>query len=339
MSTLKRQFDRWLDKRIPTANQYQLNHKNIFIFPSKFGTLFLGLCGLLFLLGTNYQNNLMLLLCYFLVSIFLVSLLASYINFAKIHLHMGKTQEVFLGDNLHFPMWLNADQKTLPPNGLINFKFKSDKIKNNEVKSIPSNSIQIDGNNFTNPVTLNLLCTQRGKIDLSRVSVESFYPLGLYRCWTHLSFKSDIIVFPKPIPCDVTLTAKRQSEAEESSHTAQQSLGQDDFSHLKSYQLGEPLNHVAWKQLAKGRGMVSKQFASEDSQIGWLSLAHTSASAGLSRPEELENRLGKLCYQVTELSRKNQTFGLDLGETKITPNSGADHRLSCLSALATYGEH
>ncbi|WP_289030723.1 DUF58 domain-containing protein [uncultured Paraglaciecola sp.] len=338
MSIIQKQLNKWLDKRIPTANQYQLNHKSIFIFPSKFGALFIGLCGLLFLLGTNYQNNLMLLLCYFLVSIFLVSLLASYINFAKIHLQMGKTSEVFVGDNLHFPMWLNADQKTLQPNGLINFKFKSEKIKINIDKSLSSNGNQIDGNNFTNPVTLNLLCPKRGKVNLSRVSVECFYPLGLYRCWTHLSFPNNIIVFPKPIPCDITLAEKSLNESGESGKTCQQSLGQDDFSHLKSYQLGEPLNHVAWKQLAKGRGMVSKQFASEDSQIGWLSLKHTAASVGLSQAEMLESKLGKLCYQVTELSRKNQVFGLDLGKTKIAPSSGMEHRQSCLTALATYGD-
>ena len=62
---------KWLDKRIPAANEFQLSHRSIFIFPAKFGALFLALCALLFLLGTNYQNNLMLLLCYFLVALFL----------------------------------------------------------------------------------------------------------------------------------------------------------------------------------------------------------------------------------------------------------------------------
>ncbi|MEP0356463.1 DUF58 domain-containing protein [Paraglaciecola sp.] len=339
MSIIQRQFDKWLDKRIPTANQFQLNHKNIFIFPSKFGFLFLGLCSLLFLLGTNYQNNLMLLLCYFLISIFLVTLLTSYANFAKIHLHIGKTPEVFLGDNLHLPMWLNADPKVLPPSGLIRFKFNINTIKNDKTKNPDKDGTQIDGNNFSNPVTLNQLCNQRGKITLPRVTIESFYPLGLYRCWTHLSFANDITVFPKLLPCDIVLFSKSHKESNEPGQTVYQSLGQDDFSHLKNYQLGEPLNHVAWKQLAKGRGMVSKQFTSEANHIGWLSLIHTTAPLLLPISDKLEIKLSKLCYQVTELSRNNQTFGLDLGETIIPPSSGAAHRLKCLTALATYGEH
>ena len=101
MTVLQGYWNKWLNKRIPAATQHHLNHQNIFIFPAKFGLLFLSLCVLLFLLGTNYQNNLMLLLCYFLLAIFLVNLLASYINFARIDLQIGKCSEVFVGDNLH----------------------------------------------------------------------------------------------------------------------------------------------------------------------------------------------------------------------------------------------
>ena len=66
----QRNANNWLNKRIPAATRFSLNHKNIFIFPSRFGGLYLFLCLGLFILGTNYQNNLMILLCYFLVSLF-----------------------------------------------------------------------------------------------------------------------------------------------------------------------------------------------------------------------------------------------------------------------------
>jgi uncharacterized protein (DUF58 family) len=346
MTVIHNYWNKWLNKRIPAATQHHLNHHNIFIFPAKFGLLFLSLCVLLFLLGTNYQNNLMLLLCYFLLAMFLVNLLASYINFARIDLQIGKCPEVFVGDNLDVPIWLNANNDIASPtHGLLHFKFQATQRKPN--KKITTQHDQsgtlIDADVFTNPISLSQMCQQRGKLTLSRVTVESFYPLGLYRCWTHLAFSHEITVFPKPLPCDIQLHLSQKNSAKESGEIANQQTGHDDFSHLKAYQIGEPLNHVAWKQLAKGRGMVSKQFSSISNHIGWLKLSAEYKNKVLSQPSieletALDKELGELCYQVIELSRTQRTFGLDLGAHCIAPNSGAEHRLACLRALAYFPE-
>jgi uncharacterized protein (DUF58 family) len=126
---------------------------------------------------------------------------------------------------------------------------------------------------------------------------------------------------------------------------ANEQTGHDDFSHLKTYQIGEPLNHVAWKQLAKGRGMVSKQFSSIGNHIGWLKLSaeyknktlpQNSNELKTALDQQLNKELSELCYQVIELSRTQRTFGLDLGAQCIAPNSGAEHRLACLHALAYF---
>jgi len=347
MTVLQSYWNKWLNRRIPAAAQHHLNHHNIFIFPAKFGLLFLALCVLLFLLGTNYQNNLMLLLCYFLLAIFLVNLLASYINFARIDLQIGKCPEVFVDDNLHIPLWLNANNDgTCPANGLLHFKFQAIKHKpSNNTKTQPKQPKQpstlVDADAFSNPINLSQKCQQRGKLTLSRVTVESSYPLGLYRCWTHLAFTHQITVFPKPLPCEIRLHVSEHNSAKKSGEIANEQTGHEDFSHLKTYQIGEPLNHVAWKQLAKGRGMVSKQFSSIGNHIGWLKLSADYTNKTLSLPNKeaataLEKELGELCYQVIELSRTQRTFGLDLGAQCIAPNSGAVHRLACLDALAYF---
>jgi uncharacterized protein (DUF58 family) len=348
MMLLHSYWNKWLNKRIPAATQHYLNHHNIFIFPAKFGLLFLSLCVLMFLLGTNYQNNLMLLLCYFLLAIFLVNLLASYINFARIDLQIGKCPEVFVGDNLPVPLWLNTNSSgnfLAKPcsKGLLHFKFQS--IKHKPIKKVKTqqnqSSILVDADAFSNPINLSQTCQQRGKLKLSRVTVESYYPLGLYRCWTHLAFTHQITVFPKPLPCEIQLHLSEHNSANKSGYIANEQAGHDDFSHLKAYQVGEPLNHIAWKQLAKGRGMVSKQFSSIGNHIGWLKLSAVSKNQSLSHLSDelttaLNKELGELCYQVIELSRTRRTFGLDLGAQCIAPNSGAGHRFACLHALAYF---
>jgi len=76
----------WLDNRVPAANEHHLNLNSIFILPSGFGWSFIILSLCLFLLGTNYQNNLMLLLSYLCLSIMLLTLFYTHQNFARLAL-------------------------------------------------------------------------------------------------------------------------------------------------------------------------------------------------------------------------------------------------------------
>ena len=309
----------WLDRRIPSARQFNLNSRNTFIFPSGFGWLFLVLSVALFLLGTNYQNNLMLMLAFFLAAIFLVNLFATYINFARINIKLGKTHNVFAGEQLPLPIWFEQKEKdAVQASGLFNLGFWREK---------PTLTIDLD--KFSNPVTLAYDCNTRGKLELPRVTLQSSYPLGLFRCWTHLKFDSDIVVYPKPVPSSISL--RKTTSHEQDSGMASNQRGHEDFDSLKAYQTGEPLNHVSWKHLAKGRGMISKQFSSNQSESGWLTLAPCAA-------DELEKKLGQLCFQVFELSREGTHFGLDLGPNKIEPSSGSQHQTNCLVALALYNK-
>ncbi len=310
-------FGRWLDKRIPSANRFELDHKSIFIFPSKFGALFLFLCSGLFLLGTNYQNNLMIMLCYFLVSLFLLNLFITYVNFSKLDLQLGKTHNGFVNDSIQIPIWFNqSEHKKQRPNGDLQIGFYKH-----------ANFLTLDLNDFSNPVYLALPCEARGRLELPRVTICSYYPLGLFRCWTHLKFKTSLLVYPAPISTPISL--QNSSENPKGHGQREQTMGYDDFDSLTPYKKGEPLNHVAWKQLAKGQGMISKQFSTQQSNTGWLVLQKTS-------PEFIEKQLSHLCFQVMELSKNEQRFGLNLGTTQILPATGNEHQKACLEALAIY---
>lgn len=308
----------WLDKRIPPASHFALDMRSIFIFPSRFGFLYLFLCVLLFLLGTNYQNNLMLFLCYFLLAMFLVNLLSAYQNFARLKVQLGKIRAVYASDSVQLPLWLDEQTSGQRAHGRVFAGLWRQPM-----------SCEIDLDNDPNPHYLALPTTVRGYLSLPRITLNSYYPLGLFRCWTHLAFDSRVWVYPKPQPCTVALTPSNtaQNEGEvQLSHP-----GYDEFDSLKPYQQGEPLKHVAWKHLARGRGMISKQFASLTSESGWLKLQPHAA-------DKLEAHLSQLCYQVLELSKQDARFGLDLGVRKIPPDNGLMHQQRCLEALAIYGK-
>ena len=86
LNYFRRRLSAWLDKRVPASQEHHLNLNSIFILPSGFGWSFIILSLCLFLLGTNYQNNLMLLLSYLCLSIMLLTLFYTHQNFARLAL-------------------------------------------------------------------------------------------------------------------------------------------------------------------------------------------------------------------------------------------------------------
>lgn len=318
----QRRTEMWLSKRIPSNRQFQMDMNNIFIFPSKFGIAYILLCSLLFILGTNYRNNLMLLLAYFLLAMFLVNLMTSYANFAKFRVQLGKVKPTHAGNDCALPLWLgDSEDKTvaeLKCFGKLHFRLWRGPVQRS-----------IDAEDHSNPVVVNVATQTRGYLTLPRITIESFYPFGLFRCWTHLHFKAQILVYPKPVVSEVWKQITR--DGEEQSNDTPHVRGNTDFDALKNYVPGESLNRVAWKLVAKGQPMMTKQFADNQQAIVWLDLKHYLGS-------DLETAISHLTWLVIELHRKQTRFGLTLGSIEIPADNDTNHLELCLKSLALYGK-
>ncbi len=307
----------WLDKRIPTTSSISLKHSSIFIFPSRFGATFLLLCLALFVLGSNYQNNLMLILCYLLIGFFLVNLLASYRNFAKLNFKQGKLNPVYAGENAELPIWISTnDESGKETHGRLHINLWGDS---------PSSTFDLDAPN--NPSVIPMSCPTRGIVKLPRITFSSYYPFGLFRTWTHLSFAASQWVYPAPIVTPEPQSIDTQHKVDDTSQNTSNIAGHDEFDSLKDYKIGEPLHHVAWKQVAKGRGMISKVFSSNQEAEIWLTLNTT---------HDIERQLSEFSYLIQELTKQNKRFGLNLGHLTIKPSSDEEHRKYCLESLATF---
>ena len=103
----------------------------------------------------------------------------------------------------------------------------------------------------------------------------------------------------------------------------------DEMQGVRPYRPGESLSQIAWKQVAQGRGMVSKEFMTPLPAQCWLELHKTSGTT-------LEERLSRLCYQVQTLEQQGVRYGLLLGQQSIPPGEGNMHQTACLTALALY---
>lgn len=310
---------RWLEKRIPSQRLFQLGVSNIFIFPSKFGLSYIFIAICLFVLGNNYSNNLMLLMCFFLIGLFLVNLASAYGNFAKIQIQVGRLKPVFAGEDITVPLWFeHAGEKSapLPYQGKLHLRIFGQ-----------TTWFQYDPHQLTNPANVSFVAPQRGALPLPRITIQSFFPIGLYRCWTHLHFAGEVIVYPQPIPCPMP-ALNRQSE-DEAAESDRVDAGQEDFDTLDNYRPGEPMHLIAWKQVAKGQRLVSKRFTGTTGKSAWLSLSQMPAN-------NTETALGQLTYLALQYSAQQLSFGLELAGQTISPDAGNAHLETCLKAIALY---
>ncbi|MCV2886652.1 hypothetical protein OE749_18305 [Aestuariibacter sp. AA17] len=318
---LQRIHHRWLERRIPASMQHQLNRHNLFIFPSGFGWLFILLCIGLFLLGTNYQNNLMLLLCYFLLSFMLVSLFATYRNLSGLIVSSEGEVTVYAGDALHLPVTIDTKVQHASAHGEISLAFYRSEHKQG-----------LDFDKPENKTKLQLTFHERGVHAMPRVTLKSVFPAGLFTCWTHLAFQEKCIVYPTPKVCRNLYRDASHSQSDENmanSRVAINKGGSDTFFGFTTHVAGMPMHRIAWKLFAKGRGLLDKQFVDHQDSELWLHFQDYFTG-------DAEEALQKLCYQVNQLNLGSVQFGLHLPNQRIQPASGNAHVKACLTALAEY---
>jgi uncharacterized protein (DUF58 family) len=308
---LQIRWQEWIERRQPPASFFILHRRNLYTFPGSAGLIYLGLTLILWLIGTNYQNNLILALAYSLMSLLVIAILHAYANLAGIEIQTQATKPVFAEQWTSLPLQLTATNRRGGENIGCQLEHQ------------PKILIEL---NYQEPQQIHvpLFAPKRGWYSPGKLLLETYYPLGLIRCWTWLRLDQPILVYPKLIPGPPIFLA--QTGEGELTPTAQ--TGNEDFAGLKTYQSGDSLKHIAWKAYAKGKDLFTKQYADDISREIWLDLNQLK--------EPLEMRLSIMAYWVVTLSEQHQRFGCKLGEIIIPTNQGEVHKHECLKALALF---
>lgn len=324
---INKRFDRWLSRRVPSRFKHKLSNRNIFILPTRFGFTYLFFDILLFLLGTNYQNNIILLLSYLLASLFITVMMHSFYNFSQLTFSSKAKQSCFAQQVINFPISITGHKTHFD----INFKFSNPQHFLKEIKLAQCSA-------HTNEILLPWHAKHRGVHTLGRVKVFSEYSLGLFITWSLLDFSHEAIVFPEPkrLTDNQQFLTRLNGSDKDNGVYMQATAGGDDFSELKNYILGESQARIAWKQFARGQGKFSKNYQAQQGCLLWLTLSNMPSS-------DVETKLQFLCFLILEYSKNKQHFGLviDLPASaknsaviQIEPNSGYQHQQNCLIALA-----
>lgn len=316
-------FIRFVDKRVPAADKHSLSQKNLFIFPTKLGFIFLSIVFVLWVLGTNYQNNLILALAFFMISLFVLAILLTFQNLNCLVVSFrGNTGDAFVSSPVSLSFLLLKRSKGAAEE--IQMTWEPDVNSQDGSEKNTTTVFGVMNNEEEHAVTW--LASGRGRKKLPRLRVQSTFPLGIVRCWTWLRFNKEVIVFPQPVNGSLGHTQHAAEGEEDGLHAIK---GGEDFSGLNDYRIGDSLKRVYWKSFARGRGMHVKEFAESTSQEVWLDYSAVMANS-------IEERLSILAYWVLQCDQENETFGLSLPSKDIAPGSGRAHRDRCLLELAVF---
>ncbi|MGZ8903696.1 MAG: DUF58 domain-containing protein [Methylobacter sp.] len=288
-----------------------LNHRIIFIVPTKRGLAFVVLIILLLLIGFVYNNNLTYLLAFLLASIFFITILHTFKSLFGLSLQKGQSKAVFAGEAAEFDIHIHNPTAIERYNLLVRLEKSS--IINIKPQSMAH-------------VTLYSKTHKRGWHTAGKITVSSTFPLGLFRAWTPIRFDLKTLVYPKPAQLE-----RPFPETPSAAH-AQQGVGKkgaDDFYGLQEYQAGDSIKNIHWKAFAKGLGVFSKQYGGESSAQIWLDydLAYGNSD---------EERLSQLCRWVIDAEQLGIQYGLSLPGLKLSPDNGLLHYRKCLEALALF---
>jgi len=304
---------RWAAQRSPSGPKVVLAHKSIYVPPTRQGLILVLVASLLWLLGTNYQNNVILASAFLLLSLLIVSVIDAYRNLSGLTLSITRSHPAFAGD------WVELDLLVEPAS-----KTEHESLRLGWSEDFTEELDLLGGQAQT--LRLAHKARRRGWLYPERLKVESYYPLGFIHAWSWCQPEARALIYPQPRPC-------RQAPVVQLSRSDGQELAGDnheEFQGFKAYRPGMPMTHLAWKQYAREQGLYLKDYTGYQSEQVWLDW---EALPGL----DTESRLSRLCYWALEYGKTTTEYGLRLPGQTLPIGRGPDHQARVLRSLALYG--
>ncbi len=285
-----------------------LNHRRIFILPTRYGWTFGFLLFVMLLASINYNNSLGHFLTFFLGALGLVSILHTYRNLAGLTLTASGARPVFAGEEAYFR--LRIDNPGAERRGI---EVELGKARER---------VDVEGASLF--LALPCRAERRGILEPGPLRIATVFPLGLFRAWSRLDMGMACLVYPRPSP-PLPLPPPAFPEGELSSGEGEE---REDFAGLRPYVPGDALGHVHWKASARAGTLLTKRFEGARERVVRLDWDDVEGDG--------ETRLSVLCRLVLEAEEEGISYGLRLPGEEIPLGLGQGHREACLRALALF---
>ncbi|MFK7957500.1 MAG: DUF58 domain-containing protein [Lysobacterales bacterium] len=296
--------------RPPTQLPAEVNRRQVYIVPTRFGAFF-GFVLLVLLLGAlNYNNNMALLFTFLLSALGLLTPLYTVRNLTGLQLLQVKAAPVFAGQTAEFVLTIMNPSSA--PRPMIWARAQGAAT----FTQAPAQGRADLGIEVEAP--------ERGWLSLPRSRIFSTFPVGLFYAWTWVNPSSRCLIYPSQ-----EVDAPALPRGSNRGTGRPERSGDEEWSGLRDYQAGDPSRSIAWKVVARSDQMVTKTFSDHHSEQLHLDFDRLE---GLT----VEQRLSRLCRWIVIAEDEQLDYELILPRQRLGPDRGTDHQHQCLRALAEY---
>ena len=313
-----------------------LGAQRVHIRPSRAGLAFAALLLALWIAAVNYGLGLGYALTYFAAACAIADMLFSSRNLAGLALASTPGNPVFAGSRALFTL------------RLINRSSRPRPAIHVAVSGSPAAPGLADiAAHGETAVSIGMPARQRGWLNAPAVRLSGSFPLGLFVAWCHWQPEARVLVYPQPeqdappLPWPAgTIQQARQPGWPGWPAWPDLPGGALELAGVRAYQPGDPLQRLAWRQIARhdGEHLLRKQFPpgadapkrAPHGTHGKLMLDYATLHA--LAPEA---RLSRLAAWVLMADQLGLRYGLRATAAHaIAADSGPEHRQACLRALA-----
>ncbi len=293
-----------------------LNQRRVFILPTRAGLLLAVMLIALLLGSINYSLSLGFALTFLVVGVAWVGMLATFRNLAHLHLRALRVDPAFAGDT--------ADYRIVVRNAAAFDRYAIELSVEGLARAVCCDPPAGEEQDVTIPVA----AIRRGRQPMTRVTLATRFPLGLWRAWSHYTPDLSALVYPRPAQGGF---APPFAAGDGRDQPLQRVPGSDDFAGLRAYVAGDAVRHIAWRAMARnpeGR-VMTKLFDGGASGEAWLTL-----DAALSATGDFESALSLMTRWVIDADAQALRYGVELPRLRLAVDRGPAHRNACLEALA-----
>ncbi|MES2901100.1 MAG: DUF58 domain-containing protein [Pseudomonadota bacterium] len=319
---VRQKTDKWLFQlREAEAGEVFLHQRRVFILPAGAGIGFAVLLLVLLVGATNYSLGLGFALTFVVACCGIVDMYNTYKNLGQLHLQPGRVHPVFAGEEAQFELML------VNRTGLDRYALWVDFLQRGRTARYVADAAA--GGRTT--LLLSAPTAARGWLVAPRIRLSTRFPLGLFEAWSYWQPDLKALVYPFPEDVAPPLPLAAAGGEEGGGH-----VGNDDFAGIRSYQPGDPLRHLAWRQIARldpsnGGQLVTKHF--EGGAREELVLDFEALPASM----DLELRLSRMTRWVLDAEQRGLPYAFRVGRHQFEPSTGAAHQAACLRVLALHG--
>lgn len=346
LSQLQSRFKDLLSKR----------YHRIYILPTQFGSYFILVIFILFLMSLSYGHSLAITGTFLFVSIVVMSTFYTNYNLSGIRFKANEKSKTYRPLSLFKGEDLVLKFKNLSKKPRPDLRFDLEVKRGQSLYKISGfkSFTKVQDHKVVFKTIYQNRSLKRGVYKIQSLKVSSHFPFGLFGAWSYLQLKDrkenlEFFLYPEPIKPPDTRRAYLISDLDNESDKkgADQKLGEDLYENLSNREVGdhffehrlhkesEGLRRVDWKMYARTHELYIKNYSSDDQEE--IPLNERILNRRDYQQYPLESQLSFLCFRVMQMSKMDLPYSLILdSEEEPVWGRGKEFEKACLLRLCLF---